>query len=469
MIAITSVFFLLQRTVFYAGERWSIRISGKVGKPQEDESDAPHTPDETNTSFGTSMRLKFSCIARAATLSGIIQERKHLLDTLRRTNRRAATSMASLLWGPWRIARSLHWSHMPGNAGESIDWNPPKQRNRHLIWVSGLWALPILGVAFWLYPDSAFARIVIAALAVLLAPLPALLYARRQQVHLFASAAEAQEEAAKLKLQLDTVRYRTSRLREELQAADRQARLSHQLTILGQFTAGFLHEFNNPLAIVAGRIEVLLEERKEDAALCADLEQMLKESRYMGKIASTLLQALRRERGGEVFDPSIPQKALAEALQALRSVIDSEGVVVVEEIAEAPRVDVPEHVIGEVVRGLLTNALHALAGRGDGMIWVRLEPYRTAGAKVVLRIEDNGSGVPESIREHLFEPFVSSAAGRERLGLGLFLAASLLDMYDGRIHYEEREGGGASFVMELPPARFSRGQPYHWFAGGTTE
>jgi transcriptional regulator with AAA-type ATPase domain len=60
---------------------------------------------------------------------------------------------------------------------------------------------------------------------------------------------------------LKTVKYRTARLRDELQAADRQARLSHQLTLLGQFTAGFLHEFNNPLAIVVGRIEVLLEER----------------------------------------------------------------------------------------------------------------------------------------------------------------------------------------------------------------
>ncbi|MHB8390836.1 MAG: sensor histidine kinase, partial [Acidobacteriaceae bacterium] len=248
-----------------------------------------------------------------------------------------------------------------------------------------------------------------------------------------------------------------------------QARLSHQLALLGQFTAGFMHEFNNPLAIVAGRIEVLLDERKEDAALCADLEQMLKESSYMGKIASTLLQALRRERGGEIFDASIPRKALGEALQAFRPSADSQGVRLMVEIAEAPRVDVPEHVIGEVVRGLLNNALRALEGRDDAAIWIRLEPYRTAGAKVVLKIEDNGPGVPASILEHLFEPFISSGAGRERLGLGLFLAASLLDMYDGRIRYEARNGGGASFVIELPPARFTRGQPYHWFAGGATE
>jgi two-component system C4-dicarboxylate transport sensor histidine kinase DctB len=230
-----------------------------------------------------------------------------------------------------------------------------------------------------------------------------------------------------------------------------------------------MHEFNNPLAIVAGRIEVLLDERKQDASLCADLEQMLKETRYMNNIAGTLLQALRRERAGEIFEASVPQKALEDALAALRPAAKSQEVTLVEEIAEAPRVDVPEHVIGEVVRGLLSNALQALKGRDDGVIWVRLEPYRTAGARVVARIEDNGPGVPESIRQHLFEPFVSQSTGRERLGLGLFLAASLLDMYDGRIRYEMRYGGGASFVIELPPARFTRGQPYHWFTGGTTE
>ena len=115
-------------------------------------------------------------------------------------------------------------------------------------------------------------------------------------------------------------------MREELQAADRQARLSHQLTLLGQFTAGFMHEFNNPLAIVAGRIEVLLDERKEDAALCADLEQMLKETRYMGNIATTLLAgACGANAAQRSFDASVPQKALEEALAALVPSAKSQG------------------------------------------------------------------------------------------------------------------------------------------------
>jgi C4-dicarboxylate-specific signal transduction histidine kinase len=189
----------------------------------------------------------------------------------------------------------------------------------------------------------------------------------------------------------------------------------------------------------------------------------------MSRIAGTLLQALRRERAADVFEPSIPAKALTEAVQAARTSANPQAVEIAEEIGEAPRVDVPEHVVGEVVRGLIANSLKALDGRENARVWVRLEPYRSAGARVVVRIEDNGPGVPDGIREHLFEPFVTQSSGRERLGLGLFLAASLLDMYDGRIRYESRAGGGASFILELPPARFTRGQPYHWFAGGVEE
>lgn len=338
-----------------------------------------------------------------------------------------------------------------------------------LLLLSAAWTLPLLLIAFDLFPDNTWARAAALVCAVLLAPCPVWLVLHIRQRRLEVKASLAAEDAAQLRLQLETVRYRTARLREELQAADRQARLSHQLTLLGQFTAGFMHEFNNPLAIVAGRLEVLLEERKCDAELCADLEQMLKETRYMSKIATTLLQALRRERRAEVFEASDLHKALADPLQVIQPLAESRGVRLAVEYGDAPRVDVPEHVVSEVVRGLLNNAVEALKDRKDGVVRVRLEQYRTAGAKVVVRIEDNGPGIPESIREHLFEPFISQSSGRERLGLGLFLAASLLDMYDGRIRYEPVVGGGAGFVMELPPARFTRGQPYHWFAGEAAE
>ncbi len=185
----------------------------------------------------------------------------------------------------------------------------PNARWRILRWLSGLWVLPVYWLLGWVLPPSPLANGLLLAATALLAPVPALLVSVRQRSRALSDAQNAREQAEQLKLQLETVRYRTARLREELSAADQQARLSHQLTLLGQFTAGFMHEFNNPLAIVTSRIEVLLEERAEDAELCRDLQQMLKETRYMGNIARTLLQALRRERGGEVFEPSAPVRS----------------------------------------------------------------------------------------------------------------------------------------------------------------
>ena len=120
----------------------------------------------------------------------------------------------------------------------------------------------------------------------------------------------------------------------------------------------------------------------------------------------------------------------------------------------------------EVARTLINNAIEALAPRQPGTIWVRAEPYHQPGSRVILRIVDDGPGVPEQLRNELFKPFISAKRGREHLGLGLFLAASLLDIYNGTLRYETRPDGGAVFVLEIPPARFTLDQPYHWSAKG---
>ena len=260
----------------------------------------------------------------------------------------------------------------------------PAMRAGTAVWIGGcsILALLVLFIPAFSYDRTAWLAVTIAA--VLLGAISAILWWRKERHRWAAALAAAEEHEQTLKLELDTVRFRTGRLREELSAADKQARLSHQLTLLGQFTAGFMHEFNNPLAIVAGRLEVLLEERNEDLALCADIEQMLKETRYMSRIAGTLLQALRRERANEVFEPSIPAKALAEAIEAIKARASSLGIEIAEEIGEAPRVDVPEHVVAEVVRGLIANSLKALDGcekfRRHGRRALQRFPFRSLSA-----------------------------------------------------------------------------------------
>lgn len=331
-----------------------------------------------------------------------------------------------------------------------------------------VWFLAATPIVVWMLllfvgPTRSPGFLIVSFVILALAPVPVLQITGRREARLGLEAARALEETEKLKQELETVRYRTLRLGEELAAADSEAHQSRQLMLLGRFTAGFLHEFNNPLAILTSRIEVLLEERKHDQALSGDLNQMLKEARYMANISGTLLPALRRERGAQTFSPCGPADVLQEIVASLGSAAQKRGVQLVPEPAEVPPVNLPEHVLVECLRALVANALDALREKRDATIWMRIETYHSPGSRVVLRVEDNGPGVPDELREHLFEPFTSSSVGRERLGLGLFVAASLLDTYDGSLQYEPRPGGGARFTLELPPSRYTKEEPYHWF------
>src|ERR1035437_7804142 len=114
----------------------------------------------------------------------------------------------------------------------------PKTWRRHWLWLSGVWALPLGWILRWMLPPSALATGLVLVVACSLAPLPAFLISRRQYNHALGEARKAWEDAEQLKLQLQSVLYRTARLREELSAGDRQARWSNQPRRLGHLRAG---------------------------------------------------------------------------------------------------------------------------------------------------------------------------------------------------------------------------------------
>lgn len=331
-----------------------------------------------------------------------------------------------------------------------------------LVSLSGLWVLPVWIVAAWLLSGE-LALTACGLLLLVLAPAPALLTARRRVARMAIERDEALERAEQANRLCETMRFRAQRLTQDLTDADRQARMAHQLTLLGQFVAGFLHEVNNPLAILTGRAEVLLVERSEDRALCRDLGEILKEARYVSKIAGTLLPALAQAKADSPFEPARLDEVLRQAVSALKPGAKAQGVDLLFEGGEPARVNLPPHVVEEVARVLVNNALQALEGSRGTCIRVCVKPGGPARSTACFSVEDDGPGVPEELRSHLFEPFVSRSSGRQRSGLGLFIVASLLKVYDGSIRYEPGERGGARFSVELPRARFTREQPYHWF------
>jgi len=328
--------------------------------------------------------------------------------------------------------------------------------------VSGLWVVPLWLVLAALAPRGTTRWVGVFALLVA-APLPAILAARRRVRQTAAAREAALDSAERARQFCETMRFRVQRLTAELSDAGHQARVTHQMSLLGQFVAGFMHEVNTPLAILIGRAEVLLAERQDDETLCRDLREILKEARYVDKIAGTLLPALKQNRSDATFEPALPAETITRALAALEPMARDQDTSLIFVPRDAPRVNLPAHVLEEVVRALVTNALQALAGTPDAQVRVTIAPTPPGRSTVVLEVEDDGPGIPDGIRVDLFKPFVSRGSHERRSGLGLFIVASLLSMYDGTIRHDMGYTGGARFVVEVPRARFTSEQPYHWF------
>lgn len=96
----------------------------------------------------------------------------------------------------------------------------------------------------------------------------------------------------------------------------------------------------------------------------------------------------------------------------------------------------------QVVANLLTNALRHGAPPVEVTAWC-------AGDEVCLAVRDHGEGLPDSLRDHVFEPFVTTDDGGAATGLGSWVVQTLVDLHGGAVRYEDAEPG-ARFVVALP-------------------
>jgi signal transduction histidine kinase len=106
--------------------------------------------------------------------------------------------------------------------------------------------------------------------------------------------------------------------------------------------------------------------------------------------------------------------------------------------------------VSRLLRRAIRNLLENARRYGAGEISLQLA---THGDKVRLSVSDRGPGVPPVLRDRIFEPFYRLPGASERdggVGLGLALVKSIVERHEGTVHCEDRPGGGASFVLELP-------------------
>ncbi|MBX7197619.1 MAG: HAMP domain-containing histidine kinase [Sandaracinaceae bacterium] len=256
--------------------------------------------------------------------------------------------------------------------------------------------------------------------------------------------------------------------RSDLLAARDAIVRSERLASVGRLAAGLAHEVGNPIAALLGLEEVVLTGELDDET--RDLvERMKRETERVHRVMRDLLDFARAEQEPRASEASASAsvREVAEEVAALvkpqRSMRDV--VVKLEIPRELHAVRIAGTRLQQVLLNLVLNAGDALGDEAKRRgIEPRGEPIGTIVVRarthdehtVRLEVEDDGPGVPEAVRDKLFEPFVTTKDVGKGTGLGLAVCRGLVEGVGGRIDLD-RTPKGARFLVDLPtvdaPAR----------------
>jgi hypothetical protein len=204
------------------------------------------------------------------------------------------------------------------------------------------------------------------------------------------------------------------------------------------------HELRTPLTSVLG-FALTLEQRPDDAARRQMTSALVAQARRLEHLLSDLLDVDRLRHGlvHVTLEPtdvtSLVERTIAavETLESNRISLSADEIVAEVDAAKLER----------IVDNLVTNALkHTPAGTG---VFVSVS---AGSGRLLLRVDDSGRGVPDELKQQIFEPFVrvNGAAGAPGTGIGLALVAQFAALQGGKAWVEDRPGGGASFRVSLP-------------------
>ncbi len=237
----------------------------------------------------------------------------------------------------------------------------------------------------------------------------------------------------------------------ELHQLESQILQAEKLATLGQLAAGVVHELNNPLTSISVYAEYLLSKGQREGADSADVEKL----RRIVQAAERILRFTR-----DLVTYARPSTEAPKRL-SLTDVLDQSLVFCEHVITEAGTtvekayegIDLPEIVgsrgqLQQIFINLFTNACHAMP-MGAGRLVVEAAPERGG---VVVRVRDNGSGIPQDQLDAVFEPFFSTKGEGKGTGLGLSIVRKIVQQHSGRIHIESVIGEGTTFHIWLPAA-----------------
>jgi C4-dicarboxylate-specific signal transduction histidine kinase len=136
-------------------------------------------------------------------------------------------------------------------------------------------------------------------------------------------------------------------------------------------------------------------------------------------------------------------------LDIVKPELKSKNIQIQVQVDDGLLVKVNSSEIEQVILNLLNNAIQALGNSGTLQRRIVISANKSEQF-IQLSVSDNGAGVPDEFKSHLFE--LLSTTKQSGMGLGLWLCKHIISRYKGSIHYEDAAEGGARFVVKLPSA-----------------
>ncbi|MGE4158454.1 MAG: nitrogen regulation protein NR(II) [Planctomycetota bacterium] len=220
----------------------------------------------------------------------------------------------------------------------------------------------------------------------------------------------------------------------------RQAR-TQSLANLG---ASIAHEIRNPLNAMALNIQLVKETVAGSApGATPPLDLILDEIRRIDSIVAQFLQFARPPRTALRLDN--PNRAVQTVHDMIREMARKKGVELSLDCAAVPEVPMDKDRLVEAVYNLAQNAVQVLDQGGQVILRTRTEKDA-----VCIEVTDNGPGIPEEIREKIFELYFSTKEEGHGTGLGLPYADSIVKAHNGTLTVSSQVGHGSTFTIRLP-------------------
>lgn len=232
----------------------------------------------------------------------------------------------------------------------------------------------------------------------------------------------------------------------DLRQAQAQQSKSEKYEALGTLAAGAAHELSTPLSTIAvvakeaeamGRTTALPEELAEDLSLIRSEVDRCR--RILNRMAIGAGQVI-----GESFSETTPERLLHEVLAELQKVIAEPVGLDLDHASKSEVIQLPPIAVAQALRALVKNAIDAVPSQGPIRLTSRL------GSKWTLVITDRGPGMPEEILQRVSEPFFTTKAPGSGMGLGVFLARSVVERLGGQIRIDSQSRVGTSVTVTLP-------------------